>query len=106
MRKLLESPSLVNLQLVADYLESAGVRVSMLNEYQGSSAVVPHGGLSVWAELWVREDVQYPRALELLDAYRRQQDSPALEQWRCVHCMEDNPGNFEFCWHCGKERGE
>jgi hypothetical protein len=25
--------------------------------------------------------------------------------WRCSSCREENPGNFEQCWKCQKERG-
>jgi hypothetical protein len=26
------------------------------------------------------------------------------EAWRCSSCGETNPGEFELCWKCGKDR--
>ncbi|MDZ7783356.1 MAG: DUF2007 domain-containing protein [Halioglobus sp.] len=104
MPKLCESPSLVELQLIADYLEREGVRTEILNEHQGSQPVVPHGALSVWAELWVREPAELDRAAELLADYRRELQRDDVAEWRCASCGESNPGNFETCWQCGAAR--
>ncbi len=106
MRKLCESSSLLDLQLVADYLQSEKVPVEILNEHQGGSPVVPHWGLSVWAELWVRNDTQFERAKLLLEQYRAQRDQPPGSEWACPNCGEYNPGNFETCWHCARARQE
>ncbi|MCB1841475.1 MAG: DUF2007 domain-containing protein [Halioglobus sp.] len=100
MRKLFESPSIVDLRLLANYLEHAGIRVEILNEHQGGSPGVPHWGLSVWAELWVREPAQYARAETLLAQYRREQSVADVGEWQCSACGEANPETFDTCWHC------
>jgi hypothetical protein len=102
MRKLCESPSLVDLGLIAGYLENEGIAVNILNEYQGGSPGVPHGALSVWAELWIRNPQQYPRALELYDQYRERLSGESAPEWLCATCRENNPGSFESCWKCGQ----
>lgn len=91
---------------MASYLENAGIEVEILNEYQGASPVVPHGGLSVWAELWVKKPHQFQRAEELLAVYRQEQSQNNARDWNCDNCNEVNPGSFEACWHCGGPGGE
>ena len=101
MRKLCESPSLVDLQLIANYLENAGIGVEILNEHQGGNPGVPHWALSVWAELWVKDSGQFEEAASLLAQHQRQQAQSPDTEWSCRGCGESNPGNFESCWKCG-----
>ena len=101
MRKLCESPSLVDLRLIANYLESEGIEVEILNEHQGGNPGVPHWALSVWAELWVKEPRQFERAEQLFAQYQSQQQQESGPEWTCPGCDEPNPGNFESCWKCG-----
>lgn len=53
--------------------------------------------------LWIFNDADYPRALELIEAWR---SSPAetLSQWVCPDCGETIEGQFSSCWQCGKQR--
>ncbi|MDX1735251.1 MAG: hypothetical protein R3228_12835 [Halioglobus sp.] len=102
MRKLCESPSLVDLRLLANYLELEGVEVQILNEHQGGNPGVPHWALSVWAELWVKNPGHFDRAVALLARYREAQVAEGEPEWRCSACGEVNPGSFEICWHCGE----
>lgn len=102
MRKLCESPSLVELRLIANYLEHAGVETAILNEHQGGNPGVPHWALSVWAELWIRNERQFERARALFQRYREEQRRSGGADWVCSGCRENNPDNFEFCWQCGR----
>lgn len=101
MRKLCESPSLVELRLIASYLENEGVRVEILNEHQGGNPGVPHWALSVWAELWIKDARQFDRAAQLYARYRDEQRREPGPEWMCRQCDESNPGTFECCWNCG-----
>ena len=101
MLKLCEAPSLLELRLIASYLESEGIEIEILNEHQGGSPVVPHGGLSVWAELWVKNSRKFERAEKLLARYRQEQSRECTGEWTCTACNEANPDSFEQCWHCG-----
>ncbi len=40
---------------------------------------------------------------ELNDWIDKTRAAPA-PSWRCKNCGEDNPGNFEVCWNCPKEK--
>ncbi len=102
MRKLCESPSLVQLRLIANTLENEGIEVTILNEHQGGSPGVPHWALSVWAQLWVKNPRQFDRAEALFARYREEQSRESGAEWRCHGCNETNPDSFETCWNCGE----
>lgn len=104
MRKLASSPSLVDLQLLASHLENQGIAVEILNEHQGGNPGVPHWGLSVWAELWVRDPSQYAQAAELVANYQQQQGQEVVGEWTCGACGEASPSSFESCWKCGRDQ--
>jgi len=42
MRKLCQSQNLVELRLIANYLENDGIDVQILNEHQAGNPGVPH----------------------------------------------------------------
>ena len=100
VRKLTESPSLVELRLLAGYLEQEGIETTVLNEHQGGTPGVPHWALSVWAELWVSRENQYEKAKALFARYRRERTQPPGPEWQCPACSEANPASFESCWQC------
>ena len=56
-------------------------------------------------ELWVLNDEDYDRAIELLQEYHRSAaESAAAGQWKCPSCGESVPGNFDTCWKCQTPR--
>lgn len=102
MRKLTESPSLIELRLIAGLLENEGVAVRILNEHQGGGPGVPHWALSVWAELWVDNPYQFERAAKLMARYQHEQSQEVIGEWTCSGCSENSPTSFESCWNCGR----
>ena len=56
-------------------------------------------------ELWVLNDLDYPRAFELVEAWRSSPvETPS--QWLCLDCGETIEGQFTSCWKCGRQREE
>ena len=104
MRKLTESPSLVELNLLSGYLEKEGIKTTILNEHQGGTPGVPHWALSVWAELWIVNDGHFHAAVRLFEQYQEERKQPPSADWQCGACEESNPGNFEACWRCAEAR--
>ena len=44
---------------------------------------------------------------ELMDALanaKRESRDMSSRAWRCASCGEDNPGEFDICWKCQKEK--
>jgi hypothetical protein len=54
----------------------------------------------VWPELWVENDLDHDRALQLIDDAKIVDESPAAP-WRCKSCGTENEGQFAACWSCG-----
>jgi hypothetical protein len=52
-----------------------------------------------WPELWIRNDMDFDRAKQLIDDSIAD-ESPATG-WRCDACGEENERQFAACWKCG-----
>lgn len=103
MKKVTSADSLVTISHYRNLLASEGIPAFIRNEYLGSIVgELPYH--EVWPELWVRNDLDYARALELIDAARIGDESPRAP-WVCRHCAADNEGQFGACWRCAREVG-
>lgn len=99
MKKLTSADSLITINHYKNLLESEGIRAFLKNEHFGSiMGEVPFQ--EVWPELWVENDLDYDRALQLIDAAKIAEESPSAP-WRCRKCAEENEGQFSVCWKCG-----
>lgn len=100
MKKLTSSDSLVTINHYRNLLASEGIPAFIRNEYLGSVfGEVPFQ--EIWPELWVKNDLDYDRALELLDHATIEAESPA-SPWRCATCNTEVEGQFAACWQCGE----
>lgn len=98
MKKVTTADSLVTISHYRNLLESEGIPALIKNEYLGSiMGEMPFQ--HAWPELWVKNDLDYDRALQLIDETLTD-ESPA-ESWRCKKCGSENEGQFGACWNCG-----
>lgn len=103
MRKLLEADSLIQVNLIASYLQGNGVTTKVINEHQGSIRSIISFQKSIHPELWVPAE-QFEIAAKLVGRYQYEQesnDSRSEMEWLCKKCKESNPANFMSCWNCG-----
>lgn len=99
MKKLTSAASLVTINHYRNLLASEGIRAFIRNEHLGSIVgEIPYP--EVWPQLWVENDLDYDRALELIDGAALAAESPSAP-WRC-RCGTENEGQFGACWHCGR----
>lgn len=99
MKKVASSQSLVTISHYRNLLGSEGIPSFIRNEYLGAIAgEMPFE--EVWPELWVRNDLDYDRARQLIDGTTLASESPAFP-WRCRSCGTENEGQFAACWNCG-----
>ena len=98
MKKLTTADSIVTINHYKNILEAEGIRCEIRNQHLGS-IVGEMPFPEVWPQLWVKNDLDYDRAKELLaeDAAAEH----AGEPWRCPKCREENEGQFAACWNCG-----
>ncbi len=56
--------------------------------------------------VWILDDRDYDRALEIVKDLSRSSEAPCQSgsDWRCAKCGEMNERIFSECWNCGKER--
>jgi len=100
MKKVTSSSSIVTINHYKNLLKSEGIDAFLRNEHLGSVVgEIPFQ--EVWPELWVRNDLDYDRALQLIDGEKLLQESPQ-DSWRCGNCGEENEGQFAACWQCGQ----
>jgi hypothetical protein len=79
-------------QLIRGLLQAEGIAVEIRGE-----------GLS---HVWILQDPQVPRALEILDCYSREPSAPGRQGgvWLCPGCGAEHGPEFQGCWHCGTLR--
>ena len=99
MKKVTTAPSIVTINHYRNLLQSEGIEAFLRNEHLGS-IIGEMPFQDVWPELWIRNDLDYDRAKQLLDADQLAAESPA-DAWRCRGCGEENEGQFAACWNCG-----
>lgn len=100
MKKVTSSDSLVTISHYKNLLESEGISAFLKNEHLGSiMGEMPFQ--EVWPQLWVRNDLDYDRALQLIDSQKIADESPNAA-WRCSNCDTENEGQFAACWRCSE----
>ena len=97
MKKLTSAETLLTISHYKNLLAAEGIPTEVRNQHLGSIM----GEMPVfetWPQLWVINDLDYDRALQLIKA--ADAESPA-ESWKCEKCGEENEGQFAACWNCG-----
>jgi len=99
MKKLTSAETLVLINHYKNLLESEGIPTEVRNQHLGSiMGEVPF--FETWPQLWVVNDLDYDRAMQLLESVDA--ESPS-ESWTCSNCGEQNEGQFSVCWQCGTQ---
>jgi hypothetical protein len=100
MKKVTSGESLVIISHYRNILASEGIRAFIRNEHLGS-IVGEMPFQEVWPELWVENDLDHDRALQLIDSNTVLEESSG-SSWTCSDCGEENEPQFGVCWRCGK----
>lgn len=101
MKKVTSHESIVTINHYRNLLAAEGIESFLRNEHLGGIVgEIPFQ--EVWPELWVRNDLDYDRALQLIDASNVLEESTGVD-WRCRKCNEHNEAQFAVCWNCGTE---
>ncbi len=104
MKKVYSSLDRIHTQYLKEVLGENGIACILRNEFLGGAA----GELPImetWPELWVLDDAQAERAIELIAAVEAAQvGDPGA--WDCPGCNETIEAGFDVCWQCGTPRPE
>ena len=96
MKKVYTHENLFLIHNVKNLMERQGIEVIIKNEFSSGAA----GEIAVfdtWPELWVIDDRDEIRALNIADSA---DNGSSLDVWYCRQCGEENDGSFEICWQC------
>lgn len=99
MKKVTSADSIITISHYRNILESEGITAFMRNHNLGSIlGEMPFQ--EVWPELWIENDLDFNRAVELISGVALAAETPAAG-WRCADCGNDNEAQFGQCWNCG-----
>ncbi len=97
MKRLCRAVSLPDAHILRGLLAQAGIEAHVFNENAQSGA----GQLPVteaYPELWLAHEQDLERAQALVKDF---ESSPKVTgRVFCPACGEENPANFQLCWHC------
>jgi hypothetical protein len=96
LKRLCHVNSLIEGQLLVDHLLAHKLTVFLHHSHvQGAIGELPF----TYPEVWLRNDREEQSAVALVDSFFQSEQTPRAEII-CPRCAENNPGNFEVCWHC------
>ncbi|MDP1558667.1 MAG: DUF2007 domain-containing protein [Nitrosomonas sp.] len=97
MKKVYSANSRIEAQIVLDLLEHAYISARLFNEHaQSGVGEIPF--THAYPEVWVIRDEDYERARAIVYTYEKTPIAPGIIL--CPNCGEENPRNFQLCWHC------
>lgn len=101
MRLLRPCDNLVQAQHYANVLRAAGIECTLRNTHSAAAfGELPFD--QCMPQLWVNNQLDERRAIDLLDSLQRPFDGTA---WRC-NCNELIEPQFAACWQCGAAKPE
>jgi hypothetical protein len=99
MKQVLTLSESVELELLKNVLEEAGIRCVLKNTQLAQ--VLPISPFN--AELWVLNDDDLPQALALCQDWFHPKPGD-LDMWDCPKCGQWVGSRFDNCWKCGTRR--
>ena len=104
MKKIFENIDYIQVGLRQSILASEGVE-TLVKNYELSATAGVIAPSDCFPELWIVEDSDFERAVEVLNSYNS--SSPVTEaSWVCSKCGSSVDGNFGACWNCSTPRPE
>lgn len=103
MFRLYTAANLPEAYLILHRLTAAGIEARVFNENaQGGVGELPF--THTYPEIWIEQVDDIVDARRIIRDY--EQAETVTGSSKCENCGEDNPDNFELCWHCGAQLGQ
>lgn len=99
MKKLYTHENWLLVGNMRNIVEAHGIKLIVKNEYS-QGAIGEISAFDAWPELWVNNDTDYERALDIIEASVSKASDP---EWLCSVCKEINDASFGVCWQCNNE---
>jgi Putative prokaryotic signal transducing protein len=98
MKKIYSAANLMEARIMLDLLGHVGIKARLLNEHaQGGLGEISF--TQAYPEVWLINEGDLERGRAVVSKY----ESSPIETGvvLCLACGEENPRNFQLCWHCG-----
>ena len=102
MTKVHSAPHPLDLENLRNVLQVEGIECEVRTPFLGAA----RGDLPAtecWSELWVLDDEDVDRALNLIRSASELPESTG-PSWKCQNCGEQCEAQFGACWRCGTAR--
>ncbi|NOZ10788.1 MAG: DUF2007 domain-containing protein [Gammaproteobacteria bacterium] len=100
MKRLYVAAHLLDAQMLQDRMDAHGIHAEIFNaNAQGVVGEIPF--VNAYPEVWVADETDMVAARSIVEIFETPR--PEKRPTQCPGCGESNPGNFEFCWHCGAD---
>jgi hypothetical protein len=92
--------------LLKGFLEGESIEAVVQGEFLWSTRGEVPITTDTAPSVWVKDDANYERAMEVVRAFQFSQGmtGPENKEWKCNNCNEPNEGQFTECWNCGTPR--
>lgn len=101
MRKIYSGDNLMMAGYLQGLLENENIACLIKNQnLSGGIGELPP--VECWPEIWIIDDDDYPRAIQIINEYNSPANSEPVD-WQCK-CGETIEGQFNTCWQCGAEK--
>ena len=98
MKKIYSAANLMEAHIILDLLNHAGINARLFNENaQGAVGEIPF--THAYPDIWVINDADVERGKLVVTRYESSPVDTGIVF--CNSCGEENPRNFQLCWHCG-----
>jgi len=103
MKKVFSSQDRLMTGHIRNLIENEDIRCIVKNEHL-SSILGEIPPIECWAEVWIIDDTQNERAVEIVEKALASHDTLQEPSWICSKCSEELEGQFTECWNCGTSR--
>lgn len=97
MKRIYSAASLPEAHLLLHLLHDKGIAAKVFNE-NAQSGVGELPFTHAWPEVWIERPEDEYTARKVVQEFEAVPVSSGSKA--CDQCGEDNPSNFEVCWHC------
>ncbi|MGV8934059.1 MAG: DUF2007 domain-containing protein [Gallionellaceae bacterium] len=98
MKRIYSAANLMEAHIILDLLRHAGINARLFNENaQGAVGEIPFA--NAYPDIWVINDDDALRGKAVVIQYEHAPIDTGIVV--CNACGEENPRNFQLCWHCG-----
>jgi hypothetical protein len=101
MELIFRSPDINEVNIVKSILDNNDITCALRNE--NLEAATGAFMTEVWPEVWIMNDLDAERAIELIETRNKPSGKP---DWICPNCGEKIEGTFDACWKCGAFRAD